>query len=73
MSALYVDHCLLSDFAGDMKRCLTTSGLSSLRVGHRLLSDLAGDMKSLLTLLGCLLFGLSSTSLHDGPLEENKN
>ena len=45
--------------------------VSALRVGHFLLSDLAGNLKSVLT-SGCLLFALSSTSLHDGPLEEVK-
>ena len=46
--------------------------MSASRVGHCLLSDPAGKyLKSVLT-SGCLLFALSSTSLHDGPLEEVK-
>ena len=45
--------------------------MSASRVGHFLLSDPAGNLKSVLT-SGCLLFALSSTSLHDGPLEEVK-
>ena len=45
--------------------------MSAFCVGRVLLSDPAGNLKSVLT-SECLLFGLSSTSLYDGPLEEVK-
>ena len=68
MSASRVGHCLLSDLAGNFEKRLDF-WMSASRVGHFLLSDPAGNLKSVLT-SGCLLFALSSTSLHDGPLEE---
>ena len=70
MSALRVGHCLLSDLAGKFEKRLDF-WMSASRVGHCLLSDPAGNLKSVLT-SGCLLFAFSSTSLHDGPLEEVK-
>ena len=70
VSASRVGHFLSSDLGGKLKSVLT-SGWLPLAWATACFQALQVILISVLT-SGCLLFALSSTSLHDGPLEEVK-